>query len=88
MIKKPVKVNLTLYSLPQAVEFVSHRTQIGERLALDLEDREVRDFFDDPGYCSCELTFPNETLENVNAELAAAREVGAEITLTVERVAR
>ncbi len=78
-----VKLELTFYTQAQAEAFVAECTQAGERVALDLEDAEVRAWFDDPGKCVCELTFPGDTLEDLNAEVNAARKVGAGVKMTI-----
>ncbi len=84
-VDKGVKLSLTFYTQAQAEAFVAEGTHAGERVALDLEDSEVLGWFDDPGKCTCELTFPRCTLSDMNAEMQAARKVGAKVSVTLLR---
>ena len=90
--KKMDVVKITLTSEKQARAFVAEGTQVGERLALDLEDAEVIGWFDDPGYCSCEVGFPvalqapiyQDEAPTYQDEKDAAEKVGA--TISVARI--
>lgn len=82
---QPITLTITLYSLKQAEAFIAKGSHAAERIALDLEEAEVRAWFDDPGYCSCEMTFPGDTLEDLSKEVGAARSVGAEVKVAIPR---
>ncbi len=80
---KGLTLELRFSSQVQAEEFVALGTPAGERIALDLEDAEVRAWFDDPGHCTSEITFPSGTMDLLVTEMRAARSVGAEAKVTL-----
>ena len=76
------KVEVALDDVSQARNFAMFGTKIGEQVKADVEETEVVDLLDSGGQLVCEVTYPDGFGPEVQAELDAARDVKAEITIT------
>lgn len=75
-------IQIAFTDVLQAESFCLKGTLIGERVALDLEDEEVLELFEKEDALICEISYPDGLDPQVQEEVVAAGEVGAEIDIS------
>jgi len=84
-----VRIRVKFADLKQLTAFSASESLMAERCRFDLAEGYVREIFDDHGCCEIDVVFPAEIyfaegsggLQEIQADLNAARQCGAEIEL-------
>lgn len=91
MTRKPghnyeANIEIAFEDASQAENFCRSKTPASGRIEVDLEDPEVLEMFEANDQLISEIDYPDAADPDVQAELKAALEVGAEITIKLRWV--